>query len=166
MSYQWTEEDMRRARGWYESGASYVEIAARLGRTASAVEMKLRKLKVPKATQGYFAGDRGWTPAEKERLARLWDAGVAHDRICKILGRSKAAVTTMASVMQLGRRPRIAARDDDQQPTGDPMRAEVGDGERMIVVPAATYQVVRDAARREGLSIARWLVMIAKLEEA
>lgn len=165
MSYQWSEEDMRRARGWYESGASYFEIAKRLGRTASAVEMKLRKMRVPKATQGYFAGDRGWTPAEKERLARLWDAGVAKDRICKILGRSAKAVSTMASVMQLGRRPRIAAREDHHQPTGDPLSTEVCDHERMIVVPAETYRVVRDAARREGLSIARWLIMIAKLEE-
>lgn len=161
----WTDDDIRRACSWYESGESYIEIGKRLRRTANAVESKLRMLKISKATQGYFAGNRGWTPAEKERLARLWDAGVHRDRICKVLGRSKAAVTTMASIMQLGSRAKIVAREDHQQPTGDALQADTGPDEALIVVPRSTYAVISDAAQREGLSMARWLVMIARMVE-
>lgn len=165
MSYRWTEEDTRRALGWYASGLGYVEIGARLGRTASAVEVMLRKKNATKSTRGYFAGQQGWTPADKERLARLWEAGVAHDRICKILGRSAGAVSTMATVMELGRRPKIDAREDNQQPTGDPLRADTEPDEALLVVPRSTYAAIRDAAQREGLSMARWLTMIARVME-
>ena len=84
----WTADEAEELRQMAADGVSREEMSAQLGRTPTAVKMKLQSLGlyVPKPAV------RPWTPADEAELVRLYREGVPFAELASVFGRTEGAI--------------------------------------------------------------------------
>jgi len=89
----WTSEEVETLRKMYADGATYRDVAEKLGRTHSAVWEKARKIGISKRENtGHL-----WSESEVAELIKLAEAGVHGEAISRRLGRTRHAVNKKAA---------------------------------------------------------------------
>lgn len=94
----WTEEELRELREMYEAGVPCREMAARLGRSLEAIQVRCIRAGV---TRGPANRKRRWTEEELATVRRMFAAGRPDAEIALATGRTAAAVTEMRHCMGL-----------------------------------------------------------------
>lgn len=107
---RYAEDDIRLAIDLYLAGASSPAIAARLGRSVSAVDTLLSELRryqviEPRTWQSAIAAEPvesgdSWSQDAVDRLVRLVRADYQPARIAELMGRTRAAISQRISILR------------------------------------------------------------------
>lgn len=98
---RWTDEEIKKLKEMAKAGKSKKKIAATLGRTEHAVDMKLFRLGIQIRKKNRF-----WTPEEDAEFAADWsNPEKSNQYLCRKYNRTRIALIDRAFMLGLGSRP-------------------------------------------------------------